>query len=413
MQVVYTYARFYCFFTIYKRFKHAIYKRHNVTSYDNRVYVVAILDAFNMYPIGYAIGERESPELIQEALNNAVNHTRELFGERYRTAQYQCDNYAISKMRRLYSAVADKVTPTNKKTHNAKAKVIEPYFNVINKKYCQWFENWSGFGITSRKDKQPNWEQSNALRHNFPDYDGVVEQITNIMEMERTSKRAAYLKGWMELTPAEYRLPLSTENYLLAFGSDTGRLCAIEGQGLRPTIGGVKRDFDCFDPNFRRHAHVRWAVKYDPQDLTKVLAVSEDGTMQFMLESKYVQPMALADRKQGDSEALQRIFDYNNKLEKQVADRMAAVSESAERLVLSNPNLRNTLAKSLIVNSLGQHKDARNERRKEIRAKEDNEVIIITHPKRKKKTSVRVRPEDVRLVAGSQQQTDKSWLNLI
>lgn len=69
--------------------------------------------------------------------------------------------------------------------------------------------------------------------------------------------------------------------------------------GLRPTIGGIKRDYDCFDPKFREYAHVRWAVKYDPDNLDHVLAVNEDGSLRFMLERKHVQPMALADRREG------------------------------------------------------------------------------------------------------------------
>jgi len=65
--------------------KTTVTKKGRVTTYHHRLTVVVILDAFNNYPVGYAIGERECPELIQEALRNAVNHTKELFGQRYRT----------------------------------------------------------------------------------------------------------------------------------------------------------------------------------------------------------------------------------------------------------------------------------------------------------------------------------------
>ncbi len=50
------------------------------------------------------------------------------------------------------------------------------------------------------------------------------------------------------------------------------------------------------NPKFR---DVRWAVKYDPDNLDHVLAVNEDGSLRFMLERKHVQPMALADRREG------------------------------------------------------------------------------------------------------------------
>jgi hypothetical protein len=332
-------------------------KGHCVTTYSNRVTIVVILDTFNKYPVGYAIGDHETPELIKAALRNAADHTRELFGERYRTAQFQSDRYGIKTLTPVYAVMGDKVTPA--RAHNAKAKVIEPYFNHLNKKYCQLLHNWSGFGITSRKDRQPNWELQNKIRHSFPDLDGVIEQINQIMAIERQTKRAEYCKAFKAIEPQNL-LPLSAENYLLTFGADTGKRNAIEGGGIRPTIKGVKRDFDCFDPKFRQYAHVKWLVKYDPADLSQALAVSEDGTLRFMLENKYIQPMALADRKAGDAEQLARINEFNTALVDEVAEKYSLAGETSERLILENPNLRNSLAKTLLCNSLGQHKDERN-----------------------------------------------------
>lgn len=353
---------------------------HRVTTYTNRVTLVVILDAFNKYPIGYAIGDHETPELIKAALQNAANHTRELFGTRYRANQFQSDRYAIKKMTPIYSAISKAVTPA--RAHNAKAKIIEPYFGYLNKKYCQLLPNWSGFGITSNKNKQPNSELQNKIRHQFPDLGGVIDQITKIMEMERNSKRADYLKAF-ETLASEYLLPLSTENYLLTFGADTGRRNAIEGVGLRPTIEGVKRDFDCFNPTFRNYSHVKWSIRYDPADLSQALAVSEDGTLRFMLESKHVQPMALADRKAGDAAALKRINQFNHEITADVVEQYSLADGTTQQLILENPNLRNTLAKTLICNSLGQHKDERNAVRHQIesgapaaRAKRKERVTI-------------------------------------
>lgn len=52
---------------------------------------------------------------------------------------------------------------------------------------------------------------------------------------------------------------------------------------MRPTILGVKRDYDCFDLTFREHASERWTVKYDPDDLSEILAVNDNGTRRYML----------------------------------------------------------------------------------------------------------------------------------
>lgn len=372
-------------------------KGHNVTGYSHRVTLVVVLDAFNKYPIGYAIGAHESPELIQQAMKDAVNHTRELFGERYRACQVQSDHYAFKNLTPLYAVIGDKVTPA--RVHNAKAKIIEPYFKYLNTTYCQWMHNWSGFGITSRKESQPSVEGQNAIRKQYPDLEGVIAQISGIMARERSAKLATYMTGY-EHTPTECRLPLSAENYLLTFGDDTGRLNAIEGVGLRPTIGGIKRDFDCFDLDFRKFCHVRWEVKYDPSDLSKALAVSEDGTLRFMLENKYIQPMALADRKAGDAEQLERINTYNKTLMFDVKQKHNKVIETTEHLLLENPSLRNELSKTLIVNSLGQHKDARNAIRHQLENGNTSDgdiyapVVSQLKPKRRKKQPIRIPSRD-------------------
>ena len=96
--------------------------------------VVVVLDPFNKYPIGYATGYQESPELIKAALRNATNHTAELFGQRLRPVQIQSDNYQIKIMLPTYG-MAEYVTPAE--VGNAKAKPIEPYFRRLNHKYAK------------------------------------------------------------------------------------------------------------------------------------------------------------------------------------------------------------------------------------------------------------------------------------
>ena len=70
--------------------RQGLYKK---TTYHNRKTIVVVLDACGKYPIGYAVGDHESPALIREALRNAIRHARELFGARYKPLQLQSDNY--------------------------------------------------------------------------------------------------------------------------------------------------------------------------------------------------------------------------------------------------------------------------------------------------------------------------------
>ncbi len=336
-------------------------KGHNVTTYTNRLTMVVVLDVFNDYPIGYAVGTHESPALIKEALRDAAKHSQALTGSMLRANQVQSDRYAIKTMADLYAVMGDKVTPAQ--AHNAKAKPVEPYFNYLNTHYCIRCNNWSGFGITSNPKRQPNSDALNRMRHSFPDEAGLRAQIAEMMRLERIAKYEAFMAGFANLKP-EHRLPLSRESYLLNYGAETGFKNVLEGCGLRPTILGVKRDYDCFDLSFRDHAAERWTVRYDPDDLSQVLAINEAGTRRYMLEEKYVQPMALADRKPGDAEQLERVRAYNKQLEAQTAERMALAYRTTEQLIAGTPALRGSIEdRLLITDSRGQHKDQRSRKR--------------------------------------------------
>ncbi len=369
-------------------------KGHATTTYHNRPTVVVVLDPCEKYPIGYAIGDHETPELIKEAMRNAVNHTAELFGQRYRAHQLQTDHYAIKTMAGVYGAVADKHTPARVK--NAKAKIVEPYFNSINKQYCQLMPNWSGFGLTSKKDSQPNVDYINKHRHLFPDREACYAQVRRIVEMERAAKRERYMKRWADL-PVESRLEMSTADYLYQFGSTTGNKNLLEGSGIRPTIGGVVRDYDCFDVQFREYYGTRWTVLYDPDNLREALAVNDDGSLRFVLQEKYVQPMALAERKESDSEQLAAVNQFNKRLEQRIIDRRAKTGKKVQELFCDNPKLDDTLTKMLIVDSRGQHKNRRNDHRLERQTKHTDytdiaaelaPVLVLTNGQLEEETEI-------------------------
>lgn len=326
------------------------------TTYHNRVTAVIVLDPCCKYPLGYAIGPNESPALIQAALRDASRHTQKLFGKMYRAHQFQSDRYAQKKLSPYYQAFADKYTPAQ--AHNAKAKVIEPWFNYFNKKYCQMQGNWSGFGITTKRENQPNPDFLNKIRKQFPDYDGVCQQVSLMIETERREKYEDYMQMW-DATPEASKIEFSLENYLMHFGLATERPIMMQASGLHPTINGQKRDYDSFDITFRDHLSVKWYVKYDPMDLSRVLAVSEDETYRYLLEAKYVQPMALKDRNEGDSEELQRIRQFNKQLTEKVAERVSSIEETAKDFIQMLPQLQ-TLQRLMIADSDGQHKDRRN-----------------------------------------------------
>lgn len=336
-----------------------------LTTYHNRVKLEVVLDACTRYPIGYAIGDVENPELIRSALRNAINHTAELFGRRFKPAQIQMDHAGYKSLKEFYAMTAIHVTPAA--VRNAKAKVIEPWFRQFNDRYCHLQTNWSGYGLTANKENQPNVEYINKYRHSFPDRDGVVAQLVSFIEMERQRLRHDYLKKW-ESMPQENRFPMSDEQYLMAYGVKTTNTYLLRNTGIKITLpgtGGRTVEYDSFDHHMRQHASVRWSVLYDPDDTSKAIAVNDDGSLRFLLEEKYIQPMALIERKEGDRAQLDKVLQYNRREEQRIADRFAAIEATQlpqiDTSLDTNAGLiahrdYETLSKLCIVDSDGQHK---------------------------------------------------------
>ncbi|HBX44449.1 MAG TPA: hypothetical protein DEG28_00950 [Porphyromonadaceae bacterium] len=337
-------------------------KERQTITYHHRPTVVVVLDACCKYPIGYAVGTHETPELTKAALRNAAQHTAQLFGKMYRANQLQSDRYSIKTLTPIYEVMAKKVTPARAK--NAKAKIIEPYFNSINKKWCQMLPNWSGFGITSDRDKQPNTEYLNKYKSSFPDFEGVCTQVEMIIQRERDEKIEKYMELWNSMDESK-KIELSQESYLLNFGETTGRTILLRGSGLHPTILGQRRDYDCFDVRFRDFASEKWKVMYDPDDLSHVLAVNDDETRRFVLEEKYVQPMALTDQKEGDSEQLKRVRDFNKGLTDTMIERGTKSINIVRQHIQETRSIDDeTLKRILITDSAGQHKNVKSQARR-------------------------------------------------
>lgn len=331
-------------------------KSGTVVTYHNRLTIVVVLDTSCDYPMGYAIGDHETPELIKEALRNAALHSRELTGEMLRACQIQSDRYAIKKMSELYSKAGQWVTPAA--ARNAKAKPIERYFGYLNNTYCKMLHNWAGYGITTDPDKQPNSEAKNALRHCFPDEAGCRQQLMGIIEAERAQKRAELLELLTRL-PDKYRLPMTRADYLLAYGETTSRTIQLEGCGVRPQLLGVRRAYDTFDPTFREYGNADWSVYYDPDDLSNILVTTEGDTRRYLLEEKYVQPMALAEQSAADREELARVQAYNKAQRESVEERIMSAHELVHVALEENEVGKNILNRLMLLDSKGQHKDER------------------------------------------------------
>ena len=359
-------------------------KNYMTTTYHNRKTIVVVLDACKKYPIGYAIGDHESPALIREALRNAIKHAWELFGNRYKPIQLQSDNYQKGVMVPFYEALTKYYTPAA--IGNAKSKIIEPYFNYLNKTYYQLEKNWSGVNINSRRESQPNVEILNRNRHLIPDEAGVLAQIHGIMRKERAKKLDAYLAAW-EGTPDERRLPFSDEEYLMLMGDTTGRTNRLTGKGLLIELAGERINFESFNMELRNHYNEDWVVHYDPDDLSQVLICNaeatkghyvkkEIGDLRFLMHRDIKTPMALVDQKPEHFEHRKKVNEFNRQFEQRYIEKQEHVDEviysMRERIPLLKSN--NLLDRALILDSKGRHKDRKYEAREDVQDVEYEEI---------------------------------------
>lgn len=360
-------------------------KTYMYTTYTNRKTVVVVLDACCKYPVGYAIGDNESPALIREALRNAVNHTKELFGHRYKPLQLQSDNYQKKVLTPFYEAMSKYYTPAALK--NAKSKIIEPYFKYLNTTFCQLQANWSGFGITSNKDKQPNVEVLNNNHKALPDEAGVIGQIEAMIEQERFKKIDAYRAAW-ETTDEARKIPFCDEEYLMLMGETTGRTNHLTGSGLYIEMTGERICFDSFDLSLREHYNEDWIVRFDPDDLSQVLISNakrarsgrvekEIGNLRYMLQRDIKIPMALADQKPEHFDYRNRVDRFNHSVTEHVKNKIDEVDGRIQSIRQRIPELigDTMLDRYLLVDSMGQHKDVRSKMRREASEADFEEVI--------------------------------------
>ena len=331
---------------------------NGVTTYMNRLTMVVVLDPSLKYPIGYAIGRAENTDLIKQAIRNAILHTEELFGAKHKVLQLQSDNYGKKAMRPIYEAFSEKYIPA--KVGNAKAKVIEPWFGYFNKKYCQLMPNWSGQGVKSAR--QPNPEYLNKIKGSFPDEKGVALQLTLMIEREREELRDQYLQAYAEM-PEDAKKLVSEKEFLLHFGETTGFLNSRSHSGIVSTIYGQKHHYDCFDLEFRKYDHLNWQIRFNPEDLTRVLAYNEEHGLSFILEEKHQQAMALYDRTEEDAQRLAEVRQFNRSAKEVILDVQAEDTERVREMFETHKELEGSIAKTLLTDSRGQHKDRKNAKR--------------------------------------------------
>lgn len=350
----------------------------NEKSRYNRLNMVVVVDTYNDYPMGYAIGERECGELITEAYRNAINHAELLLGEAVMPYQIQSDNYAKTMLTPYYSAICKEYTPA--RVGNAKDKVIEQYFRSVQSK-LQLLPNYSGHNITAKK--QPNTDFLNQRSKEFPSREGVVRQLEALMETERREKREALLQAWSGRDESKV-VKLDRCKYLEQFG-ERSRGNMLTPNGIKLIREGKEYKFECYDIKMRELRGERWTICYDRANMNSAVALSEDGRYIFELVAKEKVHMALADRTEEDEKILAGYSEFNARLDKVIIEERCRRQEIVNDYIEKN-NLTGTFGARLLTEN-GQHKDLKSAERKRLAesAEKEKEPVLIVSKKKKSK----------------------------
>ncbi|MGB1207447.1 MAG: DDE-type integrase/transposase/recombinase, partial [Chitinophagales bacterium] len=304
-----------------------------------RIYCFAVVDAHSWAIIGWSFQPTETKESVFEAMKCAYRNTGVL------PLQLQFDHSSgiwNNAMKVWYEETPIKyITPAE--VGNAKAKVIEPLFNVFHLQIVKPnFDNFSGMGIKTKKtDNQAHIDWIKKNKKSLPkSYEAVVKQAKKSIDM--WNERALSLNKDAKKSPNE-RLK-ATENramelnfdqqvslfWLWRMSGNNKKAYEYGTSGLKFQIRGTHYEYRVYDNDgnsdmnfWKNHAGHKFYVKYDFEDMDMVAIYDTKERFVTMAEKVKLAPMAIADHKDGDMAWLQKEIKQRKDLKKQLQEELS------------------------------------------------------------------------------------------
>jgi hypothetical protein len=307
-----------------------------VTNHYNRPVAYVVMDTFNDYILGYAVGETVTKELVKQAYRNAMAHIVELTGAPFLWHQIKTDKWAIDpalegELPTFFKMGGDTIFfPGSSK----QSKYIERVFGRPLHRVLKVFPNYSGANITAKSvTSRPNPDALQARSKNFPDIKyspDVIEMAVNtlrhsVAEGETESRQQKWLRVFNESDFCKNRA-ITTERKLELLGvkHEVNEPIRLRNTHINFQINKVKHCFEIPGRFFPEHNNKRVEVIYDPADMSQVLVTDGKG-IRFVADSYVLNHSAIADMRDGDGQlhADRQLAskDITRKLETYVADR--------------------------------------------------------------------------------------------
>lgn len=308
---------------------------YETTDFYYRFKLYVVIDAFNNYPLGYAWGDQPTKELIKAAYMDAVHHVKQLTGEQVSWHQILTDKWGLKSedLRSFYEAQG-MFAPAQ--FSNARSKVIEASFGQKWHSLLRQYTNYAGHNITAQK--RLNSENLELVKRDFPNVSEAPAQIADFFDRIRNSKpdesSLSLQDQWLEAfkaMPAELKKPLTDADRLLIFGLKHSEPNSITNRGIVATLAGRKVVFDVPEADYVKYYGLQVTLFYDPYDLSKVMAVSDDGRVRIECPMFDKQKMAFMDMAAGDRTRLNELLTEKKRTSQNVLDGQAKRQESLQR----------------------------------------------------------------------------------
>ena len=339
-------------YELYFQFTRQNKNGHNITHYSGRKVVYVVVDAFNDMIVGAAIGDTENAEIALKAWKNACANTGAMPWE------VKVDNFAAKALHPTYRKLSGKpefFAPSS--VGNARDKVIEAFFGRIYGQITRLHENASGRNI--RAKEQPNRDFLDKIKKNFPNEEGVTEQIMQDMllwnSIPRKSKGGISLEQeWIEADHSKDRA-FTDFHRLDIFGKEHTHTNKLTNKGVEVTIGGVTRRYMKMDMDFYETIGSDYQVKFDADDYSKIIVSGKDSRQHVLEELKTI-PMAKMDMQEGDRTELNKMLNFKEQVIKHfVIDKQEERKKVLEEAGLMDAISAEGIAKALFIEQ-GQQK---------------------------------------------------------
>lgn len=328
-----------------------------------RPVMYVVIDTYNDYILGYAVGETVTIELIKAAYRNAMAHIVELTGTPHLWQQAKTDKWSIDP--KLEGELATFLKMGGETTFYpaavAQSKYIERVFGQPLHKILKVFPNYSGHNITAKTRINTDALQKRAK--DFPDKSRAGE----VIEMAINTLRHSIVNGteksrqelWLEAFHASDYCKgraISNERKLELTGvaHEPREAVRLLASGLKFQVNNLKYHFDIPAELFPQYHNRQVKIYYDPADMSQVLVTDHRG-LRFVADQYRYQPAAIADMTPGDG----KLLHERNEDKKQIAAKLVDFVQSRdERLERANIDAQSLLQANVLTKAIN-HKAAK------------------------------------------------------